>query len=524
MSKEYSNTVALYFFYVLVAFGVGTVFFSHPFLRLPYDAIAHLMAIDERYHDVAVSSTSIPPRRFIWHGLWASIFHIFHIESVDFLLRAKIIHITQTLITLFSIYYFSHVVIRNVFNDISSIMVKYLALWSVIIWLTIFATFSVYYHQVWMMWYSINYQITLPLFFYITGLTLVLTLENTSKNVKIFFTLQIVVLAWFIMQVHAMEFLYYILYMLVLALVYGDNVYKFVRKHVLLATSGGLLSVAFVYVFKHDNSKFGMYCMRAFEKNDPSYLYRKIMEVGDIVVSHYNRSEAAINELMYMILYMSLFAFIFMLWRVYRKKDIINYRVLIFAVLTSLFVLIPLYLFPAGLSGLITRGTVVNRFYYSASLFVLLPIWVYYLLYRFTVKLRYVNAVMAVLLVSVFYYSKSSNLLSHNYYKNIMSIKSSFDNKNIRFNLSQEEIEQIGETVESYEKQNKTGKETLYFARYDIAFVIKYIYGKNIWWKGRRGNYRYNVEYQEHYKNESKKYYPILYETSKKFPKYVPYL
>ncbi|MEA1880685.1 MAG: hypothetical protein U9N11_08585, partial [Campylobacterota bacterium] len=513
MSKEYLTTVATYFFYILVIIGVASVFFSYPFIRLPYDAIAHLMAIDERYHDVAVSSTSIPPKRLIWHGLWANIFQVFHVGSIEFLLRTKIIHIAQTLIALFSVYYFSHVVIRNVFNDISSVMAKYLALWSVIIWLSIFATFSMYYHQVWMMWYSINYQITLPLFFYITGLTLVLALEHPSKNVKIFFTIQIVVLVWFIMQAHAMELLYYMLYVLVLALVYVGSVYRFIRKHACIATWGSLLSIAFIYAFKHDDAKFGMYFMRAFDRNDPSYLYYKIVQAGEVVVSHYSRSTAVINELMYMIFYVSLGAFVFFLWKIYRKKDIMNYRIMIFLIITSLFVVIPLYVFSAGLFGLITREHVVHRLYYSASLFVLLPIFVYYILHSFTIKLRYVNAVLVVLLVSVFYYSKSNNLLSHNYYKNIMSIKSSFDNKNIRFNFSQEEIEYIGKAAEYYEKQNKTDKETLYFARYDIAFVLKYVYGKKIWWKGRRVNYKYNIEYWDHYQYQSKRYHPVLFKT-----------
>ncbi|CAA6812537.1 MAG: Unknown protein [uncultured Sulfurovum sp.] len=523
VSKEYLNTMAFYFFYILVIIGIASVFFSYPFVRLPYDAIAHLMAIDERYHDVAVSSTSIPPKRLIWHGLWATIFQIFHIESVEFLLRTKIIHITQTLIALFSVYYFSHVVIRNVFKDIDSVMVKYLSLWSVIIWVTIFATFSIYYHQVWVMWYSINYQITLPLFFYITGLTLVLTLEKPSRRIQLFFIVQVFVLIWFILQAHAMELLYYFLYVFVLALMYVKSTYRLIRTRPCLVTWAGIFGIFFIYMFKHDNSKFSMYLMRAFDRNDPSYLYHKIVQAGEVVVSHYSRSAAVINEMMYMIFYVSLLAFIFMLWNVYRKKDIIKYKVLIFVVITSLFVVIPLYVFPAGLFGLITREHVVHRFYYSASLFVLLPILVYYILHSFTVKLRYVNALMAILLISVFYYSKSSNRVSHNYYKNIMSIKSSFDNKNIRFNLSQKHIEYIGTAIESYEKQNKTGKETLYFARYDIAFVLKYVYGKKIWWKDRRTNYNHNKEYWDHYQYQSKRYHPVLYRTHGIFPKYVPF-
>ena len=91
------------------------------------------------------------------------------------------------------------------------------------------------------------------------------------------------------------------------------------------------------------------------------------------------------------------------------------------------------------------------------------------------------------------------------------------------FHLSQKQIDHIGTAIKSYESKNTTNKKTLYFARQDIAFIIKYVYGKEIWWKGRRKNYNHNKDYWDHYQYQSKRYQPILYRTHGTFPKYIPY-
>ena len=107
-------------------------------------------------------------KRELWYLFWADVFHLSSIE--DFFIRARIIHIVQTAICLFSVFFFSRVLIRNIFKDINNIHLNYLSYWSALVWLTIYATFSMVTHQVWVMWYSINYQIALAFFWYITAL------------------------------------------------------------------------------------------------------------------------------------------------------------------------------------------------------------------------------------------------------------------------------------------------------------------------------------------------------------------
>jgi len=395
---------------------------------------------------------------------------------------------------------------------------KYLSLWSTFIWLTIFATASGTYHQVWMMWYSINYQIALPLFWYMTALTLVLLLEETSVWEKLFFITQILLLSRIILQIHSMEFLYYLMYMAIFGIIYIDKVYLFIKKYFYLFIPIVLGIGYFIKNYQPEHSKIFEYL--SWEKLPA--LYEKIMYSGAILLGGYNRAFASINELMYVIAIISIpFIFYILFLSYYKKQHTINVRMLLFIGLTSLFVLIPLYQFSGGLFGMITHTMVVNRLYYSASLFVVLPIIGYYFAQNYQIKLRYIHLFLALTLVLVYIFSKNSIMVNHNYYKNIQSIKNSFYEKRVGFNLSQEQINTVGKLIKAYEQNNHAGKEIKFYVRADIAFVIKYIYHKNVYWEGRSRNPDYRKIYEENKSNS--KYHHILFELPKGFPTYSPY-
>jgi len=530
-------------FYLLISIGLLTVLWSSPFLRYPYDMFHHLIIMDDFYIKLTHSSIQnfigigindlyimIPNGmteqaidlgrpRYLWHYIWAYLFYLFGIDSTQMFLRAKIIHVIQTYISLFSIYYFSKVVIRNTLKKIDVIMIQWLSLWSVVIWITIFATFSGAYHQVWMMWYSINYQITLPLFWYMLGLTLVLVLEETSWRTKLFFVMQIVLLSRFMLQVHSMEFLYYLMHLSVLTLVYIDKIYLLVKKYfyIVVPVIFGMMYMAKQY--QPEKSQILNYL--SLEKFPQ--LYDKIMQEGLYLINGYNRAYASINELMYLIGFLGGLFLIYQLYLKYYKKTetYLNTRILIFITITSLFVLIPLYQFSGGLFSLITYTMVVNRLYYSTSLFVLLPIIVYTLFNRYNFKLLFINIVIALLLILVGIFSKYSHILNHNYYKNLHSIQNSFHEKKVGFNLSQKQIEIIGVMIDTYEKQNKTNSQIRYYARADIAFVLKYMYKKNVDWEGRFGGMNYKKNYKLNKNNPSFRH--ILFDIPKDFPPFIPY-
>lgn len=506
-----------YIFFSIVIVGLISILFTYPFLHYPYDEIAHLIAIDEMYHGATITTTTIQHERLIWHRLWARIFHIFHVGSYEMFSRAQIIHIIQTYIALFSVYYYSNVIIRNIFKNISVIVTAYLSLFSTIIWFTIFATYSVAYQQVWNMWYSVNYQITLPLFWYITALTLVVILEKTSKIKKFFFIFQISILSFFMIRVHVMEFLYYLMTMGVFFLIYSKAQFGLKIKHYIFGSVGVIVLIYVIQLFQLEKSQLFIY----FDYEKFPLLYDKLMRLGALLIGKYNRSEYAINELMYFIFWVTMFSCLHIVLFYEKSKKILNLKMLIFIILTASFIFIPLNQFMGGLFSLITRLGVVNRFYYSSSLFVLLPIFFYYWSRFYKFKTIYVYIGIILVLLGVYFYSKFMNDNTKNYYKNIQSIQNSFYKKRVGFHLSSKDILRIGQILVKYEKKNTTTKKLCYFARADIAFVIKFIYHKKVYWKGRRKNPDYLLAYNKHKKNLNCN--PILFKLPQGFPKYVPY-
>ena len=541
MKKDPQNIKYNYIlFYLCVFLGLLLVIFSNPFLRYPYDVFHHLIFIDDLYsamipkinivgiwvdniyimvhNGYTQSFVEVPQDRRIWHYFWAILFYLLDIDSRQMFFRAKIIHVTQTYIALFSIYYFSKVVIRNIFKDINKLELKWLSFWSVIIWFSIFATFSGYYHQVWNMWYSVNYQITLPLFWYITALTIILLLEKISLKKKIFVVLQILFISRFILQAHSMEFMYYLMYLFIFGLIYVDKIIKFIKKYFYLFIF--VIWSIWYFIKNYQTEKSVIFSYLSMDKLPK--LYERIMHEGKILVEGYNRASASVNELMYFILYTVILMIFFLIWKKMRRKTInIDIKMFIFIVITSLFIMIPLYPFLGGLFGIITKIGVVNRLYYSSSLFVLFPITIYFLSKTYNIKLRYINGIFIISLISVYVFSKHNVTTSHNYYKNIQSIKNSFVERKVGFNLSKKQIAVIGQKLYDYEAQNNTNKKVFYYARSDISFVIKYMYKREVYWKGRRANFKYKKIYEKNKYNNI--YYQVLFDIPKNFPTYNPY-
>lgn len=508
---------SIYVYIFFIGLGIAFAIFTNPFLRYPYDVFAHLIAIDELYHGAIKSTTSIPQGRLLWHHAWADIFQFFHIDSRHLLLRAHIIHSVQTFLALSAIYYFSYVTLRNLFKKIDKLTLLWLSLWSTIIWITTFSTHSVHYSLIWNLWYSINYQITLPLFFYMVALTLVISLENNSKIKNIFFILQIILISLFILKVHAMEFMYYLMYLSVLSLFYIDKLYTFFKKYYLFIA---IALIGVVYFVKHylvESSKIFLYL----HLDTLPSLYNKIILLGNYALIHLNRADSVVNEMMYLILYLTLPFLLLVLWEKYQNKTYINLRLLLVILGTSLFVLIPQYTFTAGLFALISRVDVVHRIYFSSSLFILLPLYIYHIAQIYSWRLRTINMVIFTILLSMAIFSKHTTFLSHNYYNNLHSISESFNHRKLNFHLSEENISLIGQKIELYEKENHSGKKIRFYARSDIAFVIKYIYHKEVYWEGRRRN----PNYIRHYHNDkvSNTYHKVLFETPEVFPKYIPF-
>jgi hypothetical protein len=75
---------------------------------------------------------------------------------------------------------------------------------------------------------------------------------------------------------------------------------------------------------------------------------------------------------------------------------------------------------------------------------------------------------------------------AHNYYKNIASLKQSILEDKVKFHLSSDDIDMIGKKLQEYKSINSVDSEIIFYARADIAMVLKFIYNENVFWRGRR--------------------------------------
>lgn len=505
-------------FYLLFTLTIISIFFTNPLLIYPYDVYTHLQWID-----IQNNAVSVPKVRYVWHYVWANIFQFLHIETTQIFLRAYVIHFTQVLTIFLILFYFSRVIIRNLFIQLTPIESNYLAYWATMIWFTIFATYSVNQHQVWILWYSVNYQISLPLTLLITGLSVSLALEHLSLKIKIIYILLILLFSYVILRIHPMEYIYFVMYIGVLFLIFMDKFIRLWRRKIFYSIPLTLLFLFFLtqlisLIKSSSYQKLSILNYLSVEKLPE--LLSKIHTEGKLLVSHLNRASVSINELICLSLFLIVVMCILILYRHYKEyPSYINIRIAIFLLITSFFVLIPLLEFAGGLASIMTYTAVVHRFYYSSLLFLVVPSFIFYILTLMKVKnLLQINLAIVLVLLGVFFYSKYIST-THNYYKNSISIKNAFNKEKMKFNLSNKQIEVIGEEIQYYESLNNTHEKIMYYARDDIAFVIKFIYRKPVLYN-RRGSKNYINSYHRHKKE---KYFPVLFKTPKGFPNYVRY-
>ena len=507
-----------YYFYLLMAISIISIFFTHPFMRYPYDIWEHLFTMDSEY----INLVNMPENRKVWHLFWSTVFELFGIENSQIILRAYIIHISQTLFALSSIFIFSRVVSRVVLAPADTLSLNYIAYWSTAIWITIFATFSVYYHHIWIMWYSVNYQITLPLFWYSLALATTLIFFDYSYRVKIFLLSLLIIILYLIFTIHPMELLYFIIYFVITIIIYFDKLFSYIKRYYLYL----ILAISLIsFAIKESYSDSVPLIAGYLSVERLPLLYDLIVKNGKLLVDDQcNRAFASFNELMVLSLIVGLIALLVMFYR--KRETIINVRVYLLLFVTSLIVLLPLFEFTAGVASVLSNLNVVNRFYYSASIFLLLPISVYYLLHIITkqTNIKLFNFSIIVILLATTLYSRNFTE-KKNYYKNVKSLESSFSLKKVGFHLSDAEIRRIGELLAEYESSVEPDKSIYYLAKGDIAMVLKYIYRRDVYWRGRNTNPTYidMEDYIRIHKPMNKDVEYIIFRTPNDFPVYEPY-
>lgn len=510
-------------FYFIFFATVGALFFTHPFMKYPFDMFTLLERIEPYYSN----NYAIPHGRAMWYDIWGKLFYLLHIDNTQLFLRAKIIHIIQSLISFFAVFYLSRVVFRNLFKEITPLHTNYLAYFATLIWFSIFATASVGQHLVWIQWYSLNYQITLPLALLTAALVLSLIYDSLTIKRKLFYILAVIFLSYLIINMHVMEYLYFLMYMTVLIIVNIDRIFLYSKKHPLyFALPLGFFATALGFAYPYLN-KLEFKRARILQFLTPekiTQLPTQIIKDGSLLLSGFNRAFASMNELIYLSLAL---LGVLLLYILIRKKHLktLNIRLFLFITITSLFVLIPINLYSAGFfSLLLNYPWVLNRLYYSSLIFLIVPLFSYFLTFLILKRhnILWTNTLTVVILFTTFLYSRFDTAHHQNFYKNIESLKHSFSEKIVGYNLSQKQREKIGEILEQIERERSTTK-LYYYAREDIAYIIRKMYAKSVYlpW-ARRGRKLDTNFYIKRYQSSTQKN-KVLFPVPEGFPDYEPY-
>ena len=484
-------------FGVLIAAGLVFVFSSFPMMRMRFDIWAHVEFIRTAVQD----PHALDIGRKNWYLIWAYVFRLLGVN--DIFTFATTIHRTQFILSCVLIYAAAKQIysallplkatVRDENNWLSS-----LALSSVVVWLTIIGTFS-FFQQAWIMWYSVNYQITLPMLFLSLGLMVnVLAIEQTPRQV-IFKSCIALALLFGVYLFHAGELAYLVFYIPILILCFGSK-YKYKPKYVLIFTSivAVVLYIAISFYSDHVPALVTLVKKREFSK-----ILTEINAKGTWnAIDGGNRYSANWNELYRLSVY--LFAFVgvagFVSWF---KLVNINKRVLSFLLLSLVFCFIPTFKYTSGFASLISYDGIVNRYYFASFVFMAIPLSAYLSVMHIKMIKQPVSLIVLVfsLMIATFLYSKIKNNEGV-YYQNVKSIVDSIKGNKINIGVPDDDIESIRLQINAAE-QKYQASEFVYCGAFESLYVIYYVFGKRNLLFNRLGNHTLNA-CEEYAKNNNK--------------------
>ena len=452
-------------FWLLVVGCVAFALSSYPMMKLRFDMWQHIGNIDRLIFDPNAKIT-----RSNWHATWA--FIIRSIGSGDVFANATFVHRAQFILIGIIIYHaakqlFAALLPQIEFSDArnKSQWLSSLAISSVIVWFTIIGTVSTF-QQAWIMWYSVNYQITLT--FLLLALALFVNVvsveqKNVSKTVKLVSSLFLLVLIYLF---HAGELAYLVFYFPILLICFSN---KGNYKKTLIITLTILIVIFFAEKFYTDIRPTLVKYLLEGNFNEIS---TEIKRRGTYLINGGNRYSGNWNELYMLSALLAVpVALIALL-----KSSFVNKRVLLFIILSLIFCFIPNFKYISGVTALISYDEIVNRYYFASFIFLLLPLCLYLVLSNFKIIHSPSWLILFTMLSIglVFTYSKIINNKGA-YYKNAKSIINSLDQKRVGVETSVSEIESIGQQIKAAQAQYGT-ENIIYCSTYDKGHIVKYVH------------------------------------------------
>lgn len=478
MTNIHQRIVIFLYNHIGLAILLVFVFVSHPFLKIPYDVWDHLIKIRNIYDHGSCYLYWPDDRSYmcLWHIIWAGLFKVLGID--DTLFWARMIHVTQVVLSGGAVYYFCRTVFRILHPDVEKIHLKILSWIAVLLWFTGNGTHSIVHQQAWIMWYSVNYQgFTMPLFWYMTALMLQFFFGRPTKSETIFILLQIFFLSAVISAAHPSEQIYFFIHAIILCIIQYKVLLSF-RKRTYIYSAFAIASgiVFYILLFKYQILPMPT----TIQDTTWAEIVRKIEWIGFMNVDgRWNRFPNSFSEIA--ILSISL-AIVYRIFIFIKPQGASSRRCFDYLLITScLFLIIPITRITSGIVGYITFSETVWRFVFASPWFVFLPL----IIYRISTSLNkqlslLIISANMILLIGVFLLSKY--VFYQAFYGNIQSLVSSFDINKVGIQYSREDINKLFDIIKSHEK-NDVQKErpNLLYIRSDLGIIAKAIYGRDIY-------------------------------------------
>ncbi len=461
------RTVELYdlVFWGIILIGIVFILNSYPMMKVRFDIWQHIGNIDRLIFDPSVKIT-----RTNWHAVWAFVLRT--LGPSDVFTHATIVHRSQFVLNAIIIYHASKQIFSALFEKDhfteeknKNQWISSLALCSVLVWFTIVGTVSTF-QQAWIMWYSVNYQITLSfLFLSIALIVNVICLEQCKKlyvtKLSVAFTLLILIYLF-----HAGELAYLVFYIPIIAICFVKKIN--LKKFFIALTILGL--IAFIAEKFYVDIRPELVSLLL--SGDFAGIKNKINIYGTYNILGGNRYKANWNELYSSSIFL-VAPIIFLAWN---ESSNISRKTLLFIILSLIFCFIPSFKFSAGIASLISYDGIVNRYYFASFVFLLLPLFIYLILFKLGKSNAQTSLILIVLICMVIFFNYSKYVNNKGtYYQNVNSILQSAKRKKIDIGVSDLEIESIGKQIKIASVKYGSEKFT-YCSNYDKGHVIKYVY------------------------------------------------
>lgn len=470
-------------FWLIVIIGLSAIVTSYPMMKLRFDIWDHV----DRIRSMVLDSSAPSPAKRYWYACWAFVFRLFNITDVFTI--GIVVHRVQFIANCLLIY----LTAQQVFAPLLSLRkheptqkqwLSSLALSSVVVWLTIIGTYS-FFQQAWIMWYSVNYQITLSIFFLALGLTVnVLSVPQVKSKIIIKVSMALGLLL-IVLMFHAGELAYLCFYLPILVICFVSK-FSYKPKYVLAAGVAlfGTLYLGAKFYADQTPALITHLINRDFTK---ILLEIKIKGMWNAIHGG-NRYAANWNEL-YALSVCLLIGIGIAIHTPLLKTIAVNKRVLWFLLLSLVFCFAPTFVYTAGLLSLVSYDGIVNRYYYASFVYVALPLVVYISLKYLRILNHPILLFICVLslMLAVFLCSKNNNKEGV-YYQNVQSITTSIQAQKINIDVHEDEVESIRLQLIAAEKKYALN-DFVYCGAYESLHLTYYLFQKKNLYFNRMGNH-----------------------------------